>query len=126
MRDGTEWGEETTRVARAYDPVTNTWSRLPSMPTGRQFGVTVALADGSVLLVGGNDGDDATGDWEKSGVARLYDPVTNTWSRVPSMPKGRSGGVTVALADGSILLIGGNETTPGGSAANAVRFVPSP
>jgi hypothetical protein len=55
MREGTEWGEETTRVARAYDPVTNTWTRLPSMREGRQFGVTVALADGSILLVGGND-----------------------------------------------------------------------
>jgi hypothetical protein len=54
-RDATDWGQETTRVARAYDPVTNTWSRLPSMPEGRQFGVTVALADGSVLLVGGKD-----------------------------------------------------------------------
>ena len=77
-----------------------------------------ALPDGRVLVAGGNIRDAAI---ERSStlIARAYDPVTNTWSRLPSMPTGREGGRTVALSDGSVLLVGGNEAT-------AVRFVPSP
>jgi hypothetical protein len=106
-----------------YSSDRETWLQTPGVDLAGAF--AAVLPDGRVLVAGGTTGG-ATGESEMSRVARLYDPVTNTWSRVPSMPKGRSGGVTVALADGSILLIGGNETTPGGSAANAVRFVPSP
>jgi len=77
-----------------------------------------ALPDGRVLVAGGTIRDE-TSDLELSRVARAYDSVTNTWTRLPSMPTGREGGLTVALADGSVLLVGGNDAT-------AVRFVPSP
>jgi N-acetylneuraminic acid mutarotase len=74
---------------------------------------------------------DATGGSETSRTARFYDPVSNTWSRLPSMPEGRQGGLTVALADGSAMLIGGNDVSTEaaeGPAApvTAVQFVPSP
>ena len=79
-----------------------------------------ALPDGRVLVAGGTTRD-ATGEgWGALRVARLYNPGTNTWTRLPSMPEGRSGGVTVTLADGSVLLVGGND----GDTATAVRFVP--
>jgi len=39
--------------AELYDPVTNTWTLLPPLPTPRRRHVCVALADGGVLLVGG-------------------------------------------------------------------------
>ena len=67
-----------------------------------------------------------TDSWEKSRVARLYDPATDTWSSLPLMPTGRQGGMTIALADGSVLLIGGNESSTDSDAATAVRFAPSP
>ena len=39
--------------------------------------------------------------------AEAYDPTTNRWSALPSMPEPRAGAATVVLSDGSILCIGG-------------------
>ena len=83
-----------------------------------------ALPGGHVIVAGGTTYN-GTDSWEASRVARLYDPATNTWSSLPSMPTGRQGGMTIALADGSILLIGGNESSTDSGAATAVRFAPA-
>ena len=87
-----------------------------------------ALPDGQVLVAGGTSLNEAGTDWEASRIARLYDPVTNTWTRLPSMPEGRTRGVTVTLADRSILLVGGNDWYGGADYVYkvAVRFVSSP
>jgi hypothetical protein len=75
-----------------------------------------ALPDGRVLIAGGTSYDAISNLQEASRVARLYNPVTNAWSNLPSMPAGGSG-EAVPLADGSVLLIEGTGT--------AIRFVPS-
>ncbi|HVH41517.1 MAG TPA: kelch repeat-containing protein, partial [Labilithrix sp.] len=39
----------------AYTPNTNTWSKVPSMPTAR-WGLAAAVgADGRIFAIGGND-----------------------------------------------------------------------
>jgi hypothetical protein len=86
--------------------------------------LAAALLDGRVLIAGGSTLDKSGYDWEASRIARLYDPVTNTWTKLPSMPEG--GGVTVTLADGSILLLGAIETSSDEGRIIATRFVPSP
>jgi len=78
------------------------------------------------VLVAGGTLYNGTDSWEKCRVARLYDPATGAWSSLPLMPTGRQGGMTIALADGSVLLIGGNESSTDSDAATAVRFAPSP
>jgi hypothetical protein len=85
-----------------------------------------ALPDGRVLVAGGITYTAIGAEsWDVTRTARLYDPRMNTWSSLPSMPTGRQGGVTVALADGSVLLIGGDRYSSGGS-PTADRFVPTP
>jgi Galactose oxidase, central domain/Kelch motif len=137
--DDWKHGGQVTRTFR-FDTPTGSWHQVgpasasfsddPTGVTGHQTpGVALmgafaaALNDGRVLVAGGITYLADTG-VEASRVARLYDPVAGTWSSLPSMPTGRQGGVTVALADGSILLVGGGES-PGSDSATAVRFIPA-
>ena len=113
------WHQVGRASAGFYDG-DGTLGRTPGLDLAGAF--AAALPDGRVLVAGGITSD-ATGEWAASRVARLYDPVTNTWSRLPSLPEERQGGLTVALADGSVLLIDGSQTS---GAATAVRFVPGP
>jgi N-acetylneuraminic acid mutarotase len=110
------WRQVGRASAFFYGEGAGTPGRTSGLDLARAF--TAALPDGRVLVAGGTIRD-ATDEGETARIARAYDPVTNTWSRLPSMPTGREGGLTVALADGSVLLVGGSEAT-------AVRFVPSP
>jgi len=40
-------------TASTYNPVTNTWTRLPDMNAGRWYPTTTTLANGDVLVVAG-------------------------------------------------------------------------
>jgi len=51
-----EYSATPTSTADLYDPATNTWLELPPMPEPRAGGAAVLLDDGSVLVVGGDDG----------------------------------------------------------------------
>jgi len=98
--------------------VQRAWHQTPGVDLAGAF--AAALPDGRVLIAGGCTYPSSqryeNKQCQPSSVARLYNPVTNAWSNLPSMPAG-GGGDAVPLADGSVLLIGGAETT--------IRFVPS-
>lgn len=112
-----------------YDPGTNTWTETGRLRTARAHSVAALLADGKVLVAGGEDAYGATAS------AEIFDPATGTWSSAPAMPESRIGGAAVALPDGSVLIAGGygrhshrwgdNPLCPPAVAA-AVRFVPAP
>jgi hypothetical protein len=82
-----------------------------------------AIPDGRVLVAGGGGISINGTEAGASDVAELYDPATDSWTAVPGMPGARSGGSAVALADGSVLLVGGGDhgATP---LTTATRFVP--
>jgi hypothetical protein len=117
------WHQVGPASAGVNDWKAETWRQTPGVDLAGAF--AAALPGGHVLVAGGTlyNGTDS---WEKSRVARLYDPATGAWSSLPLMPTGRQGGMTIALADGSVLLIGGNESSTDSDAATAVRFAPSP
>jgi len=117
------WRQVGPASAGVNDWKAGTWRQTPGVDLAGAF--AAALPGGHVLVAGGTTYN-GTDSWENSRVARLYDPATNTWSSLPSMPTGRQGGLAVALADGSVLLIGGNETSTDSDASTAVRFAPSP
>ena len=57
--DGMGWSPNTSPTAELYEPTTDTWSALPPMPQARAAGAAVTLPDGSVMLVGGHQGQSA-------------------------------------------------------------------
>lgn len=65
-------------------------------------GMMVALADGRVLLAGGNPG----GGGVSSSAAEVFDPGTKTWTSVSPMNEARREAVSVRLNDGRVLVAG--------------------
>ncbi|MFI5689647.1 DUF6603 domain-containing protein [Streptomyces sp. NPDC051636] len=93
-----------------YDPAAGTWSAAGSLTTPRRGHQATVLADGSVLVTGGEaTGIPADGRFTLSPLASAerYDPGTNTWGRLPDMPGGRSGHRALRLRSGKVLVVGG-------------------
>jgi N-acetylneuraminic acid mutarotase len=92
------------------------------------------LSNGRVLVAGGAGDSNLVANsgyaTYTSDAADLYDPVANSWLSMPPLPEPRAGGASVALTDGSVLLIGGYASSPPDGEqtdlASAVRFVPNP
>ena len=94
-----------TNQAAVYDPTTNSWTSLGTMPIPETHcGVAVDEADGLIFFVGGlrglYPGDSTTDVWQ-------YNTATNVWSRLPSLPEPLSAG-TADFVDGQIDYFGGN------------------
>jgi hypothetical protein len=83
-----------------YDPVTDTWSSGPAMPTPREHLASCAI-DGKLIVVGGWNEDVSTGATE------AYDPDARTWQVLAPMPTPRGG--LAAVADGSLCHVIGGE-----------------
>jgi N-acetylneuraminic acid mutarotase len=95
----------------AYNPTTNTWSKLPRSPLpGRQQ--TVAAWTGKELIVAG--GNDADGNLFAD--AASYDPASGNWRKLPSLPAPRTD--ATATWDGEEVLV------VGGRIGGAKRSVP--
>jgi hypothetical protein len=86
--------------SEVYDPASGIWSASGGMTTGRWRHTATLLADGRVLVAGGD---------EKPGApsAELFDPATQTWSPTGSMTTGRRWFTATLLTDGTVLVAGG-------------------
>jgi hypothetical protein len=82
-------------VAAAYDPATNHWRRIASLPSTL---LGPSAWDGHELLVVG-----AGPHWRS---AFAYDPAANRWRRLAQLPPGRRGGIAV-WAGSRLVLLGG-------------------
>jgi hypothetical protein len=100
--------------AAVVDPWTGEIEAVPMLER-RDWGMTAtALQDGRVLVAGGHapDGD---GGVEDTASAEVFDPTTDTFDAVGDMTSARGAAtvlkvfvpVTVPLADGRVLLVGG-------------------
>ena len=67
-----------TDVVEVYDPTSNSWSTLASMPTAREC--DAALIDDKIYVFGGYDGS--------SGLkaVEIYDIENDSWSKASDMP----------------------------------------
>jgi hypothetical protein len=84
----------------------------------REAAMVTRLADGRVLVAGGLDYDNAASMPEANPIgatskADLYDPATDTWTALPSLPSPWVNGTAVALPDGSALIMGGTQSVTG-------------
>ena len=88
-------------MVHAYDPRTDAWKQLASMPTARRQHGSAAL-DGKIYLMGGRSGDGSA-----FSSAAVYDSHSNSWQPLAEMASGRAR-FAVAAAAGKIYAIGGN------------------
>ncbi|MGW1992771.1 DUF6603 domain-containing protein [Embleya sp. NPDC001921] len=99
----------------SYEPVAGTWSAAGTLNTPRKGHQATVLADGSVLVTGGDATEiPAAGRLTLAPLASAerYDPGTDTWTAVPGMPAGRAGHRALRLRSGKVLVLGGTGGPP--------------
>lgn len=94
-----------------YDPKQGTWTpTVGSLNDGRALHSATLLDDGRVLVAGGI-GYPRPGAMRNLRSAELFNPDTETWTRIGPMTDARSSHPAVKLPDGRVLLIGGDTGT---------------
>src|SRR6185369_6780181 len=93
-----------------FDPATNAFTVVGPMTIARAFHMAGALADGRVLIAGGQDPVDM-----RAGIAaaELFDAATNTFALLPPMNAGRADADGVLLPNGEVLIAGNHCLGPG-------------
>ena len=111
--DGGAPGDEVARVEDRYNPATNTWARVASMPSGLVAPAARRASDGRIYVIGGGQYNDPDGDLLGTNTARAYNPNTNTWTTLPNLPVGYGGfdsanyAAGTALGDSGAFVFGG-------------------
>ena len=93
-------GSTTTAACEWYDPASDVWTSVASLPEPRQDATAHGAAD-AVFVIGGWNG----GSTNYDDILR-YDAAGDTWSAVATLSHGRSGHRSVVTPDG-ILICGG-------------------
>jgi N-acetylneuraminic acid mutarotase len=98
-------------TAEIYDPATDSWATTTSMQAGREFHTATLLADGRLLVLGGQTQASNMGipDQRPLASAEIFDPHGGTWSTVKPMPHTRIGQTATLLPSGKVLVAGGTD-----------------
>ncbi|UJF32362.1 fibronectin type III domain-containing protein [Paenibacillus hexagrammi] len=91
----------------AYLPVASAATNDANMPANRQLHRAVTMADGKVMVTGGNDG------MQHTATTMIYNPTLNSWMYGVSMLTARFSHAAVLLHDGRVMVIGGNSFDTG-------------
>ncbi len=95
-------------AAEIFDPGSDTFRLIGSMVSPRGHHTATVLQDGQVLLVGGADRYGPRGErLSYTGAAEVFDPKTETFTRVDPLVTERAGHSATLLPDGRVLIIGG-------------------
>jgi hypothetical protein len=119
-----------TPSAELYDPATESWSQTGSMAVGRA-GPAVLLQDGTVLVPGGFSTTDSTGSARPGACAsytaypsssvEIYDPAAGSWVAAEDMTYRRAHHTATLLANGEVLVVGGDAIPLDGLSSGAQR-----
>ena len=111
----------------AYNPSTNSWRKLAHSPlAGSQSPVGAWTGRELVIVVAGVDPDGKP--WPaRLARAAAYNPATDTWRRIATLPRQR-GGATATWDGHEVLVVGGSGRSRGGrpGAPTAVGFAYDP
>jgi N-acetylneuraminic acid mutarotase len=108
--------------AELYNPVSNTWSSAGSMAAPREGQTATLLANGKVLVLGGEDDNLSGQGYHYTSTAELYDPVSNTWSSAGSMATSRLYHTATLLSNGEVLITGGQSGGPFGATLSSAEL----
>ena len=87
------------KLAEIYDPSSGNWKKSGKMKRQRILATATLLADGRVLVAGG--------DADESGTYEIYDPIQREFTTPAQMPLNLHGHSATLLADGRVLIAGG-------------------
>jgi N-acetylneuraminic acid mutarotase len=97
--------------AELYNPQLGTWSNTGSMAISRAGHTATLLPNGRVLVAGGLNYNNSSGIGIVLSSAELYDPVSGSWSSIPSMSTAREFHTATLLPNGKVLVAGGSDST---------------
>ncbi len=88
------------------------WASAAPMDTARAYHTATLLPDGSVLVIGGDDGAIGGGGNgpRKLATAERYDPAADHWTAVAPMPVPHTRHTAILLPDGRVFVIGDYNT----------------
>jgi hypothetical protein len=95
-------------VAEFWEPLEGRFSPLELDLHGHNGGSATRLADGRVLIVGGEDVEMLGGDGGFVGNAVIYDPETGMFEPTGALAEKRIGHTATLTADGRVLIVGGS------------------
>lgn len=106
-------GGDTVGTAELYDHESGGWRSVAGPPGGVRTRHTATLmADGRVLVVGGEVPSPGADSYPATGSAAIYDPSSGAWTQAGKMFLPRTRHTATLLLDGSVLLAGGNKEGP--------------
>lgn len=111
----------TQPTADIFDPVTGLWTKAAKMHQARRAHSATLLPDGRVLVAGGTTGgkNDGTQAGVQLDTVELYDPVANTWTKLPKLVTARTFHTAALAQGGALILFGGLDGS--GSASRRVE-----
>jgi hypothetical protein len=103
-----------------FDGTTGHWTQTPAMTHNHAFGAGAQLTNGNLLVIGGMDG----GAGVTTSAVDIYSASGNSWSAGASLPgSGRYALTATEMADGRILVAGGNDGTFGANGAMSAAAI---
>ncbi len=100
----------------AYNPITNVWTKVASLPAGRgAIHTTTLVVNGKIVIVGGQTNGGYDGIYSNN--IEEYDPTTNTWTAVGTLPEANEG-QSVAYINGQLIVADGTVDNLGGWSQN--------
>lgn len=101
-------GSEPLDSVELYDPGNGRWTAAGNMTSGHGGHTATLLPNGTVLVVGGGAEDTLLEGGPRSAIAELYDPRDGMWTATGRLAETRRGFTATLLADGSVLVAGGD------------------
>ena len=104
-----------------YDPVTDAWTDLASMPTARA-GAVAAAVDNNIFVIGGRLSAAGPCSGGYLGTVEKYDIDANTWTTLAPLPSARSD--LAAVAHGGKIYVFGGCGGAGNSTSEVLKYNP--